>query len=291
MKKEKIATLDEARAKGLTIPLGVVEMPNVSAEISEAIARSKKRGRSGELGKVHQYKYGVVVLEVPAAERLRPRSANPLVKGDVWREVLGSQPKREMMGRVLKHQLGCGFVSLSTHLQNVYNAPGSLCPHADNSDLVPISEILRMAPGGTFDGIPILEALVMRQLMLAPFAGLLYRHEEKGLDMFQQSEQAIRTILSVVAEDQWESLGSLRLAEFQQKPLSVLQSITRRLIEVNAVQVAPQADWSELRDRNRDSGYEVVAEMMIDLALEDACKLYDTFRDSEERGIGIRVKG
>jgi hypothetical protein len=127
--------------------------------------------------------------------------------------------------------------------------------------------------------------------MLAPFAGLLYRHEEKGLDMFQQSEQAIRTILSVVAEDQWESPGSLRLAEFQQKPLSVLQSITRRLIEVNAVQVAPQADWSELRDRNRDSGYEVVAEMMIDLALEDACKLYDTFRDSEERGIGIRVKG
>jgi hypothetical protein len=282
MKKEGIPTTEVAQSKGLTVPEGVVFSPAVSADICEGLARIRKSGKVQQLQGQFDYKYGIAALRVPACERLRSRDDVNTSKGEFWSRVLKSTEKMEMVGRVLKHQLGCGFISLSTHLQNVYDAPESMCPHADSSDLVPISEILLQ---GRLNQIPqeiALDAVVMRQLLYLPFNLMRYA---SAPDLQEDAKGAIRTILNTVAPGEWSRRELESFAtEFPQKPHSVLTSIVRRLIEIDLVATSPQADWEGLRGKFSRFGYDIVSEYLIEMALTGACSLYTVIADSEARG-------
>ena len=282
MKKEGIPTTELAQSKGLTVPEGVIFSPAVSADICEGLDRIRKSSKAQKPQAQVDYKYGLAALRVPACERLRSRDDINTSKGEFWSRVLKSTEKMEMVGRVLKHQLGCGFISLSTHLQNVYDAPESMCPHADSSDLVPISEILLQ---GRLNHIPqeiALDAVVMRQLLYLPFNLMRYASAPQ---LQEDAKEAIRTILTTVAPGEWSRRELESLAtKFPQKPHSVLTSIAHRLIKIDLVATSPQADWEGLRGEFSRYGYDIVSEHLIQMALTGACSLYTGIADSEARG-------
>jgi hypothetical protein len=282
MRKEGISTTEMAQAKGLTVPEGVIFSPGVSADICDGLARMRRSGYVRGPQTQPEYKYGLAALRVPACERLRTRDDVSRSKGEFWGSVLKSTDKMEMVGRVLKYQLEGGFISLSTHLQNVYNAPDSLCPHADSSDLVPISEILLQGRRSHIPPQIALEATVMRQLLYLPFNLMRYSTQP---DLQGDAKGAIRTILNTVAPGEWSARELEALAvTFPQKPHSVLTSIAKRLIEIDVVTTSAQADWQKLRGEFSQFGYDIVSEHLIGLALTGACSLYTGIADAEARG-------
>lgn len=282
MRKEGIVSVKSAEAKGLTIPEGVVVSPGISEDICDGLLRARRDLRLGDSHENLDYKFGIAALRVPSCERLRSRSDINATKGDFWTRVLRSPEKMEMVGRVLRHQLQCGFVSLSTHLQNVYDAPRSLCPHADSSDLVPISEVLEAGVRGGVDRGVLLEALVMRQLQYLPFNVMRY----VGMPQLQNdAKAAIHTILSTVAPGEWTRRERDGFAEgFPRKPYTVLSTIANRLLAMKLVDASPQVDWPSIRAQHARFAYDVVADHLTRVALTSACTLYAAVADAESEG-------
>lgn len=285
MEKEAIPSIEAAEAKGLTVPEGAVFSPAISADICDGLSRVSVSLYGAAPKGPLDFTYGLASLRVPATERLRTRGDITESKGDFWTRILRSDEKMAMVGRVLKHQLGCGFVSLSTHLQNIYDAPDSLCPHADSSDLVPISEILLEAEALRMDRNDILEGLVMRQLQYLPFN--LMRYDDYP-PIQQDARSAIYTILSVLAPDAFSPSELRSFAnDFMKKPYGVLSSIANRLIDKGIVLTEPQADWEQLRDAHSNIAYDMVSEQMIRLALDGACKFSSAIVNAQRSG-GLR---
>jgi hypothetical protein len=177
MQKEGISTLKQARTQGLTIPRNPELMPEVSVEISRAISKlTGDVSRNKRDGDEPDHLYGLSVLEVPSRTRLRMTGPVLPSKREHWSEILGAPEKMTQVANVMSRQLKCGFVTMSVHYQNIYDAPHSICPHADHIDLVPISEALRRAPRilqeagqeslGTNE---MTLALAMRQCLYMPF--------------------------------------------------------------------------------------------------------------------------
>ena len=282
MRKEGISTVQAAEAKGLTIPEGAIYSPGISADICEGLARARRESGRNEILERLPHKYGLASLRVPSCARLRTREDVTTSKGEFWTRVLRSPEKMEMVGRVLRHQLQCGFVSLSTHLQNVYDAPNSLCPHADSSDLVPISEVMNAGARAEVDKEVLLEALVMRQLQYMPLNLMRFsalpelRNDAKG---------AIHTILSTIAPGEWTHQEREALAiSFPRKPYTVLSTIANRLIDMNLVDVSPQADWVKIQRQHSRFGYDLVADHLTRVALASACALYTGVVEAEAKG-------
>jgi hypothetical protein len=271
MKKEGLSSIEDAEAKGLTIPQGVVFSPAISADICEGLSRVSASIPGISPKEAFNFKYGLASLRVPASHRLRNKGKIPESVGDFWFRVLPCPEKMGMVGRVLKHQLACGFVSNSTHFQNIYDAPHSICPHADSADLIPISEILREADARKLDRDEILESLVLGQLCYMPFNLML---KYKGYPPMQRAARAaIHTILSTVAPEAFNFVErEVLLADFTRKPYSVLSSIAKRLIQEKMVLTDPQVDWQKMRDDHADIGYDGVAVQMVELALDDAIR-------------------
>ena len=285
MKKEGIPSIEAAEAKGLTVPEGAVFSPAISADICDGLSRVSVSLYGSAPKEPLDFTYGVASLRVPATERLRTRGDVTESKGDFWSRILRSDEKMAMVGRVLKHQLACGFVSLSTHLQNIYDAPHSLCPHADSSDLVPISEILREAQALKFDQEEVLEGLVMRQLQYLPFN--LMRYDDYP-PIQQDARAAIDKILCTIAPDAFSSSERRSFAnDFMRKPYGVLSSIANRLIDTGMVLTEPQVDWQRLRDAHSNIAYDMVSEQMISLALDGACKFSSAIVKAQRSG-GLR---
>lgn len=282
MKKEGVLTLEAAKVKGLTVPEGVVFSPAISADICEGLRRVRDAHGFSEESEAVDYKYGLASLRVPADTRLRSRDDITTTKGEFWTRVLRSPERMEMVGRVLRHQLQCGFISLSTHLQNVYDAPESLCPHADSSDLVPISEVMTAGGRVDVDREVLLQALVMRQLQYLPFNVMRYA---RFPELQNDAKGAIHTILSTVAPGEFTFREREAFAhEFQQKPYTVLSTIANRLIDMKLVEVSPQADWRKLRRQHSQYGYDVIAEHLIRVGIASACSLYTGIANAEAKG-------
>lgn len=282
MRKEGVPSIEAAKAKGLTVPEGVVYSPAISGDICEGLQRVRHAHGLSNQGEAIDFKYGLASLRVPASTRLRSREDVSTSKGEFWTRVLRSPERMEMVGRVLRHQLQCGFISLSTHLQNVYDAPDSLCPHADNSDLVPISEAMEAGAQLEVDREALLQALVMRQLQYLPFNLMRYA----GLPELQNDAKgAIHTILSTVAPSEfaYQECESFAL-NFARKPYTVLSTIADRLIDMKLVEASPQADWQKLRNQHSKFGYDSIAEHLVRVAVAGACSLYNGVADAEAKG-------
>ena len=282
MRKEGVPSIKAARAKGLTVPEGVVFSPAISADICEGLRRVRQAHGLREASEAINQKYGLASLQVPASTRLRSRDDVSTSKGEFWTRVLRSPERMEMVGRVLRQQLQCGFISLSTHLQNVYDAPKSLCPHADSSDLVPISEVMEASAHIDIEREVVLQALVMRQLQYLPLNLMRYARLP---ELQNDAKGAIHTILSTVAPGEFTFREREALAlDFVRKPYTVLSTIANRLIDMKLVDVSPQADWHRLRKQHSHCGYDVVAEHLIRVALAGACSLYTGIADAEAEG-------
>lgn len=282
MRKEKIPTLSAAEAKGLTVPEGMIFSPGISSDICEGLARIEFERRRHTASGMVEHKYALAALRVPACARLRSRGDVASTKGDFWIRVLRSPEKMEMVGRVLKHQLECGFVSLSTHLQNVYDAPESLCPHADNSDLVAISEILARRKDAKIERKLLLEAVVIGQLEYLPFNLMRYASNPT---LQNDAKGAIHTILSTVAPGEWSFQERESFAtNFSEKPYTVLSSIANRLIDMRMVSTMPQVDWQKIRREHARFAYDVVGEHMVNVAFSKACALYARIAEAELNG-------
>jgi hypothetical protein len=167
-------------------------------------------------------------------------------------------------------------------LQNVYDAPKSLCPHADSSDLVPISEVMEASAYIDIDREVVLQALVMRQLQYLPLNLMRYARLP---ELQNDAKGAIHTILSTVAPGEFTFREREALAlDFVRKPYTVLSTIANRLMDMKLVDVSPQADWHRLRKQHSHCGYDVVAEHLIRVALAGACSLYAGIADAEAEG-------
>ena len=282
MRKEGISTLQSAEARGLTVPEGAILSPAVSADICEGLARLRfEKKITAPQGRL-DFKYGLAALRVPSCVRLRSRDDITATKGDFWMRTLGDPEKMRMVGRVLRHQLQCGFISLSTHLQNIYDAPNSLCPHADSSDLVAISEVLEAAERAGIERGFLVEALVMRQLLYMPFNLMRYSTQPK---LRERAKDAIATVLSTVAPGAWTDSQMDALAElFQQKPYTVLSSIAIRLIDMRVVGDTPVADWDKIRSQHARFAYDIVADHLTRSALVSACSMFTSLADAEAQG-------
>lgn len=282
MRKEGILTVQAAEAKGLTIPEGAIYSPGISADICEGLARARRESGVTDIPGRITHKYGLASLRVPSCTRLRTREDVAASRGEFWTRVLRSPEKMEMVGRVLRHQLQCGFVSLSTHLQNVYDAPNSLCPHADSSDLVPICEVMDAGARVNVDKEVLLEALVMRQLQYMPFNVMRY---SASPELRNDAKGAIHTILSTVAPGEWTHREREGFAvSFPHKPYTVLSTIANRLIDMQMVDVSPQADWSTIQRQHARFGYDLVADHLTRVALASACSLYTGLVEAETNG-------
>jgi hypothetical protein len=286
MRKERIPSIEAAEARGLTVPEGVVFSPAISDDICQGLSRVNAALHGATEREDLGLKYGLASLRVPAAERLKTRGDVPESKGDFWSRFLNSSQQLAMVGRVLKHQLECGFVSLSTHLQNVYNAPDSLCPHADNSDLVPISEVLHEGEVSRLDRHDLLAGLVMRQLQYLPFNLLRY---DDSPEIREVAGNAIGMMLCTVAPNVFSHLERKSfISDFMSTPYKVLSTIANRLIADGLVCSDPQIDWRKLREAHTDVGYDLVSEQMISLALDGALKFSAGLKRVESSG-GLRA--
>lgn len=282
MKKEGITSIAAAEAKGLTIPEGAVFSPAISADISEGLSLVRATVGGVLPTETLGFRYGLASLRVPASDRLRSRTYSNTTKGEFWSRILRSPEKMEMVGRVLKHQIECGFVSLSTHLQNVYDAPHSLCPNADSNDLVPISEIMKEGKTCKVAKKQLLQAVVMRQLQYLPFN--LTRYTDHPI-VQNDAKGAIHTMLSTVAPGEFTHEERESFAtNFTAKPFTVLSSIANRLIARGMVMTSPQVDWKRVRETHANLAYDVVSEQMIQLALRSACALFVGVRQAEVDG-------
>lgn len=282
MRKEGISTVKMAEAHGLTVPEGVVFSPAISSDICDGLARLQRGTKDKCSREELDFKYGLAVLRVPSCVRLRSRDDITATKGDFWMRTLGDPEKMQMVGRVLRHQLQCGFISLSTHLQNIYDAPNSLCPHADSSDLVAISEVLEVAERAGMERGFLVEALVMRQLLYMPFNLMRYSAPPK---LRERAKDAISTVLSTVAPGAWTDGQMDVLAElFQQKPFTVLSSIANRLIDMRVVGDTPVADWDKIRSQHARFAYDIVADHLTRSALVSACSMFTSLADAEAQG-------
>lgn len=282
MKKEGLSSLEDAEAKGLTIPEGAIFSQAISADICEGLVRVSF-ALSGETPERElDYKYGLASVRVPASARLRSHGHVARTKREFWTPLLRSSEKMSMVGRVVRHQLESGFASDSTHLQNVYDAPHSISPNADASDLAPISEILREGAALKVPREEVLLAVVMRQLQYLPFNLLRYRaHPELRND----AKGAIHTMLSAMApgefshkEREWFALN------FQAKPHTVLSSIAERLLARGMVLTEPQVDWRRLREKHADLAYDLVSEQMIKTVLHKSRLFFAGVQEKEAAG-------
>lgn len=286
MKVEGISTMEEARAKGLTIPRNPEVMTEVSAEICEAVGRvtgASSRSRRNE--DTPEHLYGLAVLEVPSHERLRPRSELPLSKNELWSALFSSPDKMIQVSKVMHRQLQCGFVTVSIHYQNIYDASHSICPHADNVDLVPISEALREAPRilreagqQPLSTSEMQLALVMRQCLYLPFNVLRYLERPK---ICRLAEGAIFTMLNALEPDKWSEAQCKQLTkDFMDKPFTVLSDVAQR-IEVNTDALV---NWGDIWNSYSGTGYREISRQMLEVAVTKAASFYRGLQTAEKTG-------
>lgn len=271
--KHGLSTLEDARKNGISIPALVVDCPEISQEINAVIERLQQIRYPGSRKKNKEpIKYGMVIIEVPANERIRKREDIGKSKAEFFQQVLSDREKMQAVGRTLAGQLGTGFVTISTHYQNIYDAPRSLCPQADNSDLVPISEILRITQNPEFVELILgknsnsqenmLISLVMKQLEFAPF-NLLRFNDEKIQNL---AAAAIYTILDTFSAGKLDSGEILSVcASFRKKPYSTLRGLAEKIVSLNLAETNPMTDWQKTCARFKSYGLD---RLIVDQAIK-----------------------
>lgn len=272
-----------ARKFGLSIPVAVVDSPGISEEINEVLSAIGPRGASKKGEDPLEFKYGMVVLEVPSSERIRPHiRPAALTRAEHHRDVLTSFEKTQMVGRVVKNQLECGVVTQSVHFQNVYNAPHSVCPQADHADLVFIGDIIDRGEELGVGYTETLTAVVMNQLRFAPFLTLVKP------DLQGAAIQGIHSILSVVIPGRWDELDCMQLcAEFLRHPHSVLSMIAEELITRGTVEVRRPEMWARVMEECQEFGFQAINDMATENVLRAALSFSEGLKRREKEG-GLR---
>jgi len=267
-RKENIKDEKQARERGLTIPIAVIDSPGISDEVNFAIQQiGRNIGKFCSAEGPSTMHYGLVILEVPSAKRIRTREHITATKEEFYREVLSSSTILQTVGRTVRHQLTAGFVSISTHYQNIYDAPDSLCPQADNNDLVPITEILAKAGAYKQATGDLLRAVVMKQLEFAPFN--LLRVKDDRIQMLALT--AISEILQAIAPDKWSRSRCAAMAlAYLKCPHRTLSGIAEDMIEDGMVETNPQADWKKLYRANQANGYFDGAQTQVRIAIDSS---------------------
>lgn len=257
----------EARERGLSTPVAVISVPGISEEINRALRGGKSRREHRSTAELSDFNYGVVVLEVPSCERIRPHVRPALLtKAEHHREVLTSPDKTEMIGRVVKYQLECGFVTQSVHFQNIYNSAMSVCPQADHSDMVVMADVIAYGGQLGIGSDEIVRSLVMSELRFAPF--LLLRDPW----LQRPAVQGIHSILSTIAPGVWDEVSCIQIATaFMRYPHTVLSMIAQELIDRGNVEQQAPAGWTGRVDMYEANGFaalnQVAAENMLRAAL------------------------
>jgi len=147
-------TLDDVRQLGLTVPVVVTHFPLLTRRIGAAILAYKEGVKNTFTESLLEWEgnfegLGTVSLCVPSSQRFLGKGARdpttPLkdlpimcLKGEDF----------EKIGQTLRTLISAGFVFSysSAHVQNIYNAVHSVCPQADNSDLVPLGALTDKTP-------------------------------------------------------------------------------------------------------------------------------------------------
>ena len=278
-RKEGISSIEEARQKGLTIPHSIIECPTITEEIVEALQRMREEvGAREAINLSGQVAYGMAILEVPACERLKKRHHINVQKGDFYTETLSNDSALLLVARTLQQQLAAGFVTRSTHLQNIYDAPGSICPQADNHDLVPISEILGQAKRLRMNKEDLLRILVMKQLEFLPFNLLRVKDDKiQALAM-----RGIHKILATILPGRWNPVTAAALAATSlKKPHTIFAQIADEFIDAGLVETAPQENWAKLYRTYRKFGYRDLLSEVINRTLEMSTEFESTLRRIE----------
>lgn len=148
-----VVTLEDVRRLGLTIPVVVTHFPLLTRRVGEAILTYKKGVKNWFAESLLEWEgnfegLGTVALCVPSSRRFLGKgtrdAATPLkelpivcLKGDDFARI----------GETLRALIAAGFVFSysSAHVQNMYDAPESICPQADNSDLIPLGALTDVA--------------------------------------------------------------------------------------------------------------------------------------------------
>lgn len=280
-----VTDFSAARARGLSIPVAVISAPGVSKEINRSLVHIiNDPNLTG--GDFH-FRYGMVALEVPAHERVR-RHENPpdYTTFDFYMDTLSSREMMEMVGRVLKHQLQCGFVTQSLHYQNIYRAPHSECPQADHADLVPISDVIALYTGKE----DIVHALIMHQLELVPHKLLRFHESEFGnpkeySDLRRHTKAAIHTILDVICPGAWDTRElEKKLDEYREKPYSLVSYLSDTIRKHLVVETAAPKGWQALQEKYREYSFGELSRTIGQIALDKALHTQDGLKAKELNG-------
>lgn len=149
-----LTTLEEVHALGLTIPVAVTHFPLLTERIGRSILAYKARLKNSFAESLLEWQgnfegLGSVALAVPSARRFLGKGVSNTA-GRLRDLPIFCLTKEDFssMGRTLRSLIEAGFVYSysSAHVQNMYDAPYSICPQADNSDLIPLGALTAQEP-------------------------------------------------------------------------------------------------------------------------------------------------